>query len=123
MSKNSNLYDQIAKATGVPRKDVKKVVHAYCYSGSGRDIEFQSNKGGSYVRFVDKGAGNLIVDVGESCVVTWNDQPLTVRALAAILTHAKDLGLEKFINEYQRGAGGVAPIPIEKDVDIHDENR
>lgn len=41
----SNLYDDISRATGVARDDVKKVAHALGYSGSSSDPAASVRKG------------------------------------------------------------------------------
>lgn len=68
-----------------------------------QDISVEGNNGGSYVRIEELEADGMVrLEVGETCVVTI-DQEISVCALAAVLTWAKDLGFEEVLREYERG--------------------
>lgn len=58
------------------------------------------NNGGSYVTLRDDGREGFVwLDVGETCVTTIRRE-ISVVALAAILTWAKDYGFERILDEY-----------------------
>lgn len=60
----------------------------------------EGNNGGSYVILRDDGReGFAHLEVGETCCRTVKME-ISVVALAAILTWAKDYGFEKILNEY-----------------------
>lgn len=60
----------------------------------------EGNNGGSYVTLRDDGReGFAYLEVGETCVRMVQAE-ISVVALAAILTWAKDYGFEKILNEY-----------------------
>lgn len=60
----------------------------------------EGNNGGSYVTMRDDGReGFVFLEVGETCVRTVKME-ISVVALAAILTWAKNHGLEKILDEY-----------------------
>ena len=111
----SDVYTHIAKATRTNREDVKKILHAAALNVMRFSVELEGGNGGSYVRVSPEANGMLYLEVGESCVVTVK-QKMSVRALAAILTHAHDIGFEKFIEDYLRKGGGQAAIPIDRDL-------
>lgn len=117
MARN-DIYTQIATATRMNREDVKKVVLAYNASvGAGRQLEVQGGNGGSFVAIEEESDEGMVrLRVGETCVVTI-DRRISVRALAVILTRAKDIGFEKLINDYchSPGGGGVANVPLDQD--------
>lgn len=124
MARN-DIYTMIANATRMNREDVKKVILAYNHSmGAGRQLEVQGGNGGSYVRIEEAANEGMIhLQVGETCVITVN-QFISVRALAVILTRAKDVGFEKLIDEYclSPGGGGVANVPIDQDMPKGERN-
>lgn len=69
-----------------------------------RSIEVTGNNGGSYVRLTEVGRGMAEIEVGETCVVTVN-QKISVSALAAILTSAKDKGFQSILDDYSNRGG------------------
>lgn len=65
-------------------------------------IEVEGARGGSFVR-IDKTDREGIVDieVGHSCVITVRHE-LPVTWLAALLTHAKDIGFENAMGDREQ---------------------
>lgn len=77
--------------------------------------EVQGNRGGSYIRITPIAEGMVHLEVGETCVVTVQ-QDISVAALAAILTFASDRGFQKIVDEYLSGGGGSPAISVEHDL-------
>ena len=55
------------------------------------------------------------IAVGETCVHTV-DQEISVVALAAILTWAKDRGFQAICDEYYESGYGTPPVSTERDL-------
>lgn len=68
-------------------------------------FEVQGNNGGSYVEIASLENGMCQLTVGETCVQTI-DMPISVSALSAILTWAKDQGFQRILDHY---SGGMCP--------------
>ena len=64
----------------------------------------EGNNGGSYVEITNLGKGMCHLEVGETCVTTM-DMPMSVSALAIILTSAKDYGFQRILDEYADRGG------------------
>lgn len=82
-----------------------------------RDDEFTTdgNNGGSYVTIRQTGTEGMVqLEVGETCVVTV-DQRISVAALAAILTQAKDDGFQNVVDRYLQRGGGQPVISVSAD--------
>lgn len=70
-------------------------------------VSVQGNNGGSYVELSDERDlpnGMAYLEVGETCVRTVA-QPISVVALAMILTWAKDYGFQKIVDNYCQNEG------------------
>jgi hypothetical protein len=78
-------------------------------------FEVQGNRGGSYVRITSIDNGMVHLEVGETCVVTV-DQEISVAALAAVLTSAKDNDFQNVVDEYLSRGGGSPEIRVEHDL-------
>lgn len=79
-----------------------------------RTLEVEGNNGGSYVRVTEVREGMVRLEVGETCVVTV-DQEISVAALAAILTHARDRGFQAVLDEYCGRGGGTPALRVDED--------
>lgn len=76
---------------------------------------FEGNRGGSFVAITGTTEGMVLLEVGESCVNTVC-QEISVAALAAILTAAKDKGFQQVVDDYLALGGGQPVIHVHKDV-------
>lgn len=77
----------------------------------------EGNKGGSYVRLRRSDTEGMVhLEVGETCVHTVN-QEISVVALAAILTAARNEGFQEVVNRYLGSPGGTGcpAIRVESD--------
>jgi hypothetical protein len=78
-------------------------------------LNIEGNNGGSYVTITElKTKGMVHLEVGETCVHTV-DQNISVSALAAILTWAKDEGFQKIVDSYLSRGGGSPAILVTED--------
>lgn len=89
-----------------------------------RDVSFEGNRGGSYIRVHDaydkKGRpieGMMHLEVGETCVRTI-DQDISVAGLAMILTAAKDHGLQATVDDYLGTSGAMGSPVVSIDHDL-----
>lgn len=88
-----------------------------------RTLEVEGNNGGSYVRITEVregivrlrvGEGIVHLRVGETCVVAV-DQEISVAALAAVLTWARDRGFQATLDEYAAHGGGSPYLRVDVD--------
>lgn len=71
-------------------------------------IFVEGNRGGSFVEFTASEAPEMIdVEVGHSCVITVRET-IPVTWLAAILTHAKDVGFANAMGDKRMFPADVA---------------
>jgi hypothetical protein len=79
-------------------------------------FEVEGNNGGSYVLLTrSETPGMVHLQVGETCIRTI-DQQISVVALAAILTAAKDRGFQTVVDEYIGYSGGTPVMSVEHDL-------
>jgi hypothetical protein len=115
MARN-DIYTRVSIASRVPREDVKRVLHAAGYAGMEEGVTFEGNNGGSYIKLQERREGVLYLEVGETCVVTVKME-IGTPALCCILTHAKDLGFQKLLDDYMRTPNGSPVFKLEGGID------
>lgn len=80
-----------------------------------QSLHVEGNRGGSYITLTETSIGMVRLEVGETCVITVN-QEISVAGLAAVLTYCKDRGFQQIIDEYLARGGGQPAISVEHDL-------